>query len=148
LAELVDLAERPRIEGWSLRAALCRYAQPQPERAGAVLSVLRRVEAALGTHLAELRTDGAGLLARAETSTPSDADADADAGADAELIGLLVVAGELDALGAIVAAWAVDRAGERPDDAIDEVTARASARLAELGVAEEAPIPRGMRGRG
>ena len=39
---LADLSERPRTERWSLRAALVRYAQPEPERAGSVLEVVRR----------------------------------------------------------------------------------------------------------
>ena len=47
LAALVDPAERPRAENWSLRAALTRYAQPQPQRASAVIELLRRTEAAL-----------------------------------------------------------------------------------------------------
>ena len=66
LAELVDLAERPRVDGWSLRAALCRYAQPQPERAGALLSLIRRIEATFAQNLAELRSDGPDLLRQAE----------------------------------------------------------------------------------
>ena len=32
-ARLLDFAERPRAHGWSLRAALTRYAQGQPHTA-------------------------------------------------------------------------------------------------------------------
>ncbi|HOT80166.1 MAG TPA: hypothetical protein PKY13_09275, partial [Microthrixaceae bacterium] len=58
LAELVDFPERPRTENWSLRAALTRYAQPQPMRVSRLLDVVRRIEAAFAADLAVLRSDG------------------------------------------------------------------------------------------
>lgn len=140
LAELVDLAERIRAGGWSFRAALCRYAQPQPERAAAVLSVLRRVESAFGAGLAELRSEGADLLARSEEA--------GDGTDESPLVGLLALAGELDELGTALAAWAVDGKGDRPDHQVDEVATHARTRLTELGVPEEAPPPTGSRSRG
>lgn len=145
LADLVDLAERPRVEGWSLRAALCRYAQPQPERAGALLSVLRRVEAELGQHLAELRSHGPELMEQAQQVGSSPAAAGEDLPL---LVGLLALAAEIDEVATAIATWSVDRSGARPDIAIDEITSRAATRLAQLGVAEEAPPPRGSRSRG
>src|SRR5262249_49752634 len=50
LACLVDFAERPRIRDWSLRAALVRYAQPEPERVNRVVELVRRIEWALRSH--------------------------------------------------------------------------------------------------
>ncbi len=44
---LVDVAESPRAGGWSLRAALVRFAQPEPALASAVLAEVRRCDAAL-----------------------------------------------------------------------------------------------------
>jgi len=144
LAELVDLAERPRVDGWSLRAALCRYAQPQPERAGALLSLIRRIEATFAQNLAELRSDGPDLLRQAEDlRSPEDIADDIPL-----LVALMAISAEIDALGTNVAAWAVDREGDRPDEAIDAVTDHATTALNRLGVPEEAPPPRGARGRG
>jgi hypothetical protein len=48
LAALLDFAERPRAGGWSLRAALTRYAQGQPRRVSEVLELVRRIQSALG----------------------------------------------------------------------------------------------------
>lgn len=39
-----DLSERPRVDDWSFRAALVRFAQVEPVRAGAVLELIRRFE--------------------------------------------------------------------------------------------------------
>lgn len=143
LQELVDLAERPRRDGWSLRAGLCRYAQPQPVRAGAVLSVTRRLESALGEQTALLRRDGAIVLAALE------AGGEALTPEHARPLALLRLAAELDALGDEVATWAVHRAPPRPDDEIDAVVASVGAGLAALGVAEEpTEPPRGARSRG
>ena len=44
LAALIDVSERQRAGDWSLRAALCRYAQPQPVRVSALLDLVRRIE--------------------------------------------------------------------------------------------------------
>ena len=44
---LVDYAESPRVDDWSLRGALVRYAQPEPARASAVLELVRRTDGAL-----------------------------------------------------------------------------------------------------
>jgi hypothetical protein len=47
--EDLDFTERPRPpEGWSLRAALTRYAQGQPRRVADLLEVVRRVQFGLG----------------------------------------------------------------------------------------------------
>ena len=48
-AEDLDFSERPRPpEGWSLRAALTRYAQGQPQRVADLLEVVRRIQFGLG----------------------------------------------------------------------------------------------------
>lgn len=44
---ILNLAESPRIDDWSLRSALVRLAQPEPVRAGAVLEIVRRCQGAL-----------------------------------------------------------------------------------------------------
>lgn len=48
-ADDLDFTERPRPpEGWSLRAALTRYAQGQPQRVADLLEVVRRIQFGLG----------------------------------------------------------------------------------------------------
>ena len=45
----LDFTERPRPpDGWSLRAALTRYAQGQPKRVANLLEVVRRIQFGLG----------------------------------------------------------------------------------------------------
>jgi len=44
---LVNYAESPRRDDWTLRSALVRLAQPEPERVGAVLELIRRCDGAL-----------------------------------------------------------------------------------------------------
>ena len=118
LEQLLDAAERPRVDGWSLRAALTRYAQPQPQRASAILELVRRIESALRPH------------ARALSGSMD--------GVAAEVLELLEALVELDRLGDVLATWAVARAGERPDAAVDEVVGDVTARLERLGVHREA----------
>ncbi len=61
LARLVDYAERPRDDDWSLRAALVRYAQPEPQRVSAILDLVRRLEWALRPHQKLLEREGPAL---------------------------------------------------------------------------------------
>ena len=137
LARLLDTAERPRAAGWSLRAALTRYAQPQPQRASDVIEPLRRIDFALRPHTKLLEKQGEAVW-KAVTGESSDGEA------DPVVVGLLRALTELDRLGDVLAAWAVDRAGERPDGDVDVVVADVNARLDELGVPhEEGPRPRG-----
>jgi hypothetical protein len=127
-----DFSERPRAGDWSLRAALCRYAQPEPQRVGNVLEVVRRVEFALAPH--------AKALEKGDDSVRD----------DPVVAGVLDAAAELDQLGDVLAAWAVDGKGPGPNEQLDAVATSVSARLDELGVArEERPEggpPRGARG--
>ena len=133
LPELLDLAERPRVHDWSLRAALVRYAQPQPVRASEVYELVRRIELGLRPHLKRLQRHGL----------------DAE-GEDPVLLGVLEAAEALDRLGDVLTAWAVERAGARPDADVVAAIADVTRRLDEAGAAREerqAP-PRGARSRG
>ena len=140
LAQLLDTSERPRAEGWSVRAALTRYAQPQPERACAIVALLRRTETALGGHTKRFEQQGPAVwsaLQGGDTSTE----------VPAEVVALLRALATLDDLGEALAAWAVDRVPPRPDDLADTVVAEVSAQLEALGVpVEERPRPSGRRG--
>lgn len=136
LAQLVDFSERPRVDDWSLRSALVRYAQPQPERVNALLESVRRLEFALGKHRKTIEQTGPDLWAALQDGT------------DDELVALLRVAAEIDALGDDLAAWALDPYDSSPDAAVDRVIADSGSRLDDLGVAREQGPPPGRRGRG
>jgi hypothetical protein len=139
LAELVDFAERPRTREWSLRAALVRYAQPQPQRVNDILELVRRTEWALGAHTAEISRNGQALW---DALSAGDA-----ARTDANLVGLLSAASELDQLGDVLAVWAIDPSGPAPDADVDRVVADVGRRLEALGVPREERPP-GPRSRG
>jgi hypothetical protein len=128
LAQLLDFAERPRVDDWSLRAALVRYAQPEPERAAGLLDVLRRVEGALHRHGKLLGSDGPAICATLSDDPPS------PTGSHSDVTALLLATAELDELGDELATWAVNRAGERPDTEVDEVVTDVAHRLDTLGV--------------
>lgn len=141
---LHEYVERLHPGGWSMRAALVRYAQPEPVRAAEVLELTRRADS--GLHEVSRRiereprlSDLARALDRFGHDYPAVLDAylhEADPLDDeaTSVVPVLAVAAALDDLGRVVAAWAVDAAGERPDDTIDEVSTRATARLDALGV--------------
>lgn len=115
------IGDVPRRDDWSLRAALVRFAQPEPVRAGAVLELVRRTDGALRT------TDEATAAA------------------------LAPVVADLDAIADALVAWAVDRGGPPPVAVIDDHAAAAHARLEALGVRREDGPPRpppGSRRRG
>jgi len=139
LAQLLDFAERPHAENWSLRAALVRYAQPQPQRVNDVLDIVRRIQAALAVHTATLQRDGAAVWEALEHDTRP--------AAMAPLVELLDAAREIDRLGDALADWAVDITRPRPDDEVDAVIADVSGRLERLGVPTEERTPprRGRR---
>ncbi len=142
LAQLLDAAERPRVENWSLRAALTRYAQPQPTRASALIELVRRIESALRPFAKVLERRGEDLWALVESGAPPPEE-------DALLVEILRTLRELDAAADVLAAWAVERAGERPDAVVGDAVARVTARLEALGIArEERPRPTGRAGRG
>jgi hypothetical protein len=140
LARLVEYAERPRTQDWSLRAALVRYAQPQPQRVDDLLDLVRRTDFALGQHAALLQRDGAALWDALEGGTvPSDE-------RHAHVVELLHVAMELDRIGEVLAGWAVDISGDRPDAAVDAAIEKIGTRLDELGVSHEERTPPRRRG--
>ena len=139
LAQLLDFAERPRAEEWSLRAALVRY--PQPQRVNDVLDCVRRVESALGRHTAVIERNGPDLWATLDRDGNDDQ-------TDAHVVGLLRAARELDGLGDVLATWAVDVRSDRPDAEVDRVVASVARQLDALGVPrEEGPPSRRDRSR-
>jgi hypothetical protein len=129
LARLLEFAERPRTHDWSLRAALTRYAQPQPQRVSDVLELARRVEFAVRPHLKAIDRDGETYWQEVQSGSSS---GDVD-----PVVGLLGAMVELDRLGDVLAEWAVDPSRERPDAAVDAVTAEVAGRLDALGVPRE-----------
>jgi hypothetical protein len=133
LARLRDFAERPRVADWSLRAALVRYAQPEPERASRVLELVRRAEGALHGHGKLLERDGPTIWATVTADPPS------PTGPHSDVTALLLATAELDRLGDRLATWAVDRAGDRPDSEVDEVVTDVADRLDTLGIPREEP---------
>lgn len=130
LARLIDFAERPRTRDWSLRAALVRYAQPEPERANRILELVRRIEWALRSHRRAIERAGQEIW----SALQGDADG---AARHADVVALLDVTSEFDRLGDMLAGWAVDVVGERPNAAVDAVTEAVARRLDELGVPRE-----------
>jgi hypothetical protein len=140
LARLVDFADRPRVRDWSMRAALVRYAQPQPQRVDDLLDLVRRTQWALAQHDAVLHRDGRALWdAFGGDAPPPDKE-------QAHIVKLLHVAETLDRTGDVLAEWAVDIAGERPDAVVDSTIADVSTRLEALGVPREERRPPRQRG--
>lgn len=138
-------AERPRVGQWSLRSALVRYAQPEPARAGAVLELVRRTDAALEPwrerieqvpELVALAADGASDHQRTGPA-PGNGDGDDVGDTDGRIVGLLRAAHELDRLGDVLAAWAAGRDEARPDREVQDTAGAVFALLDHLGVARE-----------
>jgi hypothetical protein len=142
LASVVDFAERSRVGDWSLRSALVRYAEGQPVRVSNLLEQVRRTETAFHALGKVLEKRGAELWAAADGGEV--------APDDEKVVELVRAAIELDRLGDALAAWADDRAGSRPDDIVDAVTADVERRLDDLGLPREEPMARPPRrgGRG
>ena len=55
---LLQVAESPRVDDWTLRSALVRFAQPEPDLASAILESVRRTQAALDPMARELLRRG------------------------------------------------------------------------------------------
>jgi hypothetical protein len=140
LARLVDYAERPRQDDWSLRSALVRYAQPHPRRVAAVLELVRRMEFGLHPHLKLLAKEGPAVWAGLQSGE----------GADPYVVGLLGAMARFDRMGDVLAAWAADRTGPPPDAEIDAAIVEVLQQLDALGVPVEDRTrpPRGARSRG
>ena len=126
LAALVDFAERSREGDWSLRSALVRYAQPEPERVSQVLELVRRIDFALHPHAKRLAKEGTALWSAVANGSTDDV-----------VVGLLQAAKVLDDMAEHVVAWAVDRHGPRPDAEVDAAVQDVTRRLDDLGVARE-----------
>lgn len=144
LARLVEVAEWARVDDWSLRSALVRYAQPQPGRASTILGLVRRIEAALHPQAKLLRAEGPAIWAAVgDGGGPT-------TGPKGFVVALLRVSQLLDGLGDTLAAWAVDPSAPRPDDEVDAVTAEVARRLDAMGVPRDGdrPVPPGARRRG
>ena len=133
LAQLIDFAERPHTENWSLRAALVRYASPQPQRVNDLLELVRRIQRELDAQSATLQRDGEEIWAALEHDTRSP-----DV---APLVELLDAAKEIDRLGDALAAWAIDISRPRPDDVVDAVIADVAGRLDRLGIPRDERVP-------
>jgi hypothetical protein len=136
LARLLAYAERPRVDDWSLRSALTRYGQPQPLRASRLTEIMRRLDRGLSMHAAEIEGDGA---ARWEAVAAARAD---DAAGE-----LLLAAAAVDRFADALAAWAVARAGDRPDAALDAVADDVEACVERLGIPKEEERPNRASGR-
>jgi hypothetical protein len=138
LAALLEYAERPRVDDWSLRAALTRYAQPQPQRVGDLLELVRRIDSATTASRARIEAEGAQLWAAVQADDPSTGD---------QLVGLLRAAEEIDRLGDVLSSWAADTTRDRPDSAVDAVITDVAHHLDDLGIPrEERRPPRRARG--
>ena len=140
LASLIDLAERPRADDWSLRAALVRYAQPEPQRVSNLLEQVRRIETALHANHKAFEHDGPELWSHVTTGT-------APAGPAGLLVALLHAVEAVDAVGDALATWAADRSGPRPDAAVDACVTDVARMLDEIGVPRE-EVPPGPPRRG
>lgn len=118
---LRELADRPRQQGWTMAAALTRYAQPRPELVGQVWEAMRRVLWALGD----------------------------DGPADQRDV-VVQAANRLDGLGDVLVAWAVERGESLPDAEVTSVVQEVGEALEAAGVPHEPrePPPRGRAGRG
>jgi hypothetical protein len=105
-----------------------------------LLDLVRRIDFAMTDHLDRLERDGPALW---EALRDGDGDGDVP---DMLLVGLLGAMAEIDRLGDALATWAVDRADDRPNAAVDAVIADVTDRLRELGVPHQTapgPPPRG-----
>lgn len=136
LAQLLDTAERPRSQQWSFRAALTRYAQPQPQRSSAIIELLRRSETAVRPHAKTLARNGPMVWTAVCAASDSQADA-TEEGVDPILVDILKALAELDRLGDVLTTWAVDRSGDQPNAAVDATVARVTERLERSGVHRE-----------
>ena len=141
LAALIDVAERPRAGNWSLRAALTRYGQPQPQRTSNLIEVLRRIEVAVHGSLPQLHEHGPDLWDELTAGAAPTHD-------HAALVELLKLIRDVDEVGDALADWANDKTQPRPDDRIDAVAADAMKRLDALGVPREEERRPPTRGRG
>lgn len=122
-----------------MASGLMRYAQPRAALVAQVWQELRRVQWSLREGSELVASEGPSLLARAQEqrSEAGQAGAAPSSARDQQerLVAVLRAAMDLDELGDVIATWAVDRAGERPDAQVEQVVQR----VAELLDAAEVP---------
>lgn len=155
--DLANLSERTRASGWSFRASLVRFAQPEPLRGAVIMEFLRRSELALHP-LAPLLQDGRAVeLARlvgpdgdghraAELAHGYREAFDLDPALDAQLP-LLAAVLLLDGLGDRLSAWAPTAPAPAPLAEVDDVLSRVRDRFDDLQVPVETGPPGPRRGR-
>ncbi|MEZ5322769.1 MAG: hypothetical protein R2698_11990 [Microthrixaceae bacterium] len=155
LVELLECAERPRVGDWTLRSALTRYAQREPRRVADLLTILRRLEAALAGRRSDITALGPRLWTAFEAfegggddgTEPAPLDMAAPSGTRV-LLDLLRILAAVDALGERLAAWAEDPAVEAPRDELDRVIAFAADELDRVGIPRDESGGRPGRRRG
>jgi hypothetical protein len=101
-----------------------------------VLTLVRRIEHGLHPHLKAVAAHGHELWQAVQDGATGSVD-----GIVPMVVGMLGAMAELDRLGDIVTAWAIDRSGGRPNDAVDAVTTDVRQRLDALGVPHEERVP-------
>lgn len=152
---ILNYAEAPRHDDWTLRSALVRLAQPHPLRSEAVLQLVRRLDAAIKPVIRQLQHHGV----QSQRSIPGGAELVADvrlvdlAGDpqvlaayqelaeldDAELasVHLVRLALDLDELANTLTAWAAAGPSTPPLSEIDQTCAQVLASMDNSGVPEE-----------
>ena len=106
LAQLIDFAERPHTENWSLARRWSATRHRNLERVNDLLALVRRIQRELDAQSTTLQRDGEEIWAALEHDTRSPD--------IAPLVELLDAAKEIDRLGDALAAWAVDISARVP----------------------------------
>ncbi|MEM9134491.1 MAG: hypothetical protein AAGE88_19230 [Actinomycetota bacterium] len=155
--DLANLSERERESGWSFRASLVRFAQPEPLRGAVIMEFLRRSELALQPVNALLDDGRAVELARL-LGADGDADRarelaagyrqglDLDPAVDDHLL-LLAAVLILDDLGERLSTWAPTAPAPAPLAAVDAALSQIRDRFDDLEVPVETGPPGPRRGR-
>lgn len=112
---LIDFAESPRDDDWTLRSALVRLAQPEPVRAGAVLELIRRTDAALAPHRRLLESDPVPTAPWLSPDAPDPGDASRSPVWDARSTDLARVSARFPGGDAVVAAYADAEGLDEPE---------------------------------
>lgn len=145
---IINYAEAPRHQNWTMRSALVRLAQPHPLRSEAVLQLVRRLDAALKPFVRDLqkfpiessRSIPGGvanvidvrvvdLVDSPDTVELTSSERDA-----LHLVGLAI---ELDGLATTLTGWASQGSADPPVSEIDQTCARVLRSMNDLSVPEE-----------
>lgn len=155
--DLANLSERDRDSGWSFRASLVRFAQPEPLRGAVIMEFLRRSEMALHPSAALLADGRAVELARlvgpdcdaeraAEVAAGYRTSFDLDPAID-EHLPLLAAVLILDDLGERLSTWAPTAPSPAPVADVDAALSQVRDRFDDLDVPVETGPPGPRRGR-